>query len=94
MESLLFCVEVELASESEISGRSMGTWVKEISGLVCAPAQGSYMLTDAVEVEAWETRWPHPTGSDCGLGQWFLNLSASWNLGKILMSRIHARDTH
>jgi len=41
LESLLFCFEVEVASESETSGRSMGTWVTEMAGLVCGPLKAA-----------------------------------------------------
>lgn len=41
MESPLFCFEAELASESETSGRSMETWVKEMAGLVCGPRKAA-----------------------------------------------------
>ena len=93
MESPLFCSEAEPASESEPTAEAWAPGQR--GGRACLrPPPSSCTLAGAVEVEAWEMRRPHPAGGDSGLGPWFSNLSASWNLGETPTPRMRARHAH
>ena len=73
--------------------RSVGARSKRRQGLSAPPARQLHAGWRCGSRSLGDEAAP-PSGGDSGLGPWFSNLSASWNLGETPTPRMRARHAH